>query len=120
MPPNPGGWITTTARNKAIDRLRRESTREDRHQQAVRIHERDDPPEDVGPVKDDRLRLICTCCHPALPQEAQMALTLRLLCGLTTAEVARAFLVSEPTMAARITRAKKKIAAVCSLMAASS
>src|SRR5215467_13152685 len=110
LPPSPAGWIITTARNRAIDRLRREASREDRHAQAALLHARGEPAEE-GPVRDDRLRLIFACCHPALAQPAQVALTLRLLCGLTTAEVARAFLVSEPTMAARITRAKKKIAA---------
>ena len=110
-PPNPGAWITTTARNRAIDRLRRESSRHDRHAQAALLQEADEPLEPVGPVSDDRLRLIFTCCHPALAPEAQIALTLRLLGGLQTPEIARAFLVQETTMAARITRAKKKIAA---------
>ena len=111
LPPNPGAWITTTARNRAIDRLRRESSRHDRHAQAALLHADNEPIEPVGPVKDDRLRLIFTCCHPALAPEAQIALTLRLLGGLQTPEIARAFLVQEATMAARITRAKKKIAA---------
>jgi RNA polymerase sigma-70 factor (ECF subfamily) len=111
LPPNPGAWITTTARNRAIDRLRRESSRHDRHAQAALLQARDEPLEPVGPVTDDRLRLIFTCCHPALAPEAQIALTLRLLGGLQTPEIARAFLVQEATMAARITRAKKKIAA---------
>jgi RNA polymerase sigma-70 factor (ECF subfamily) len=111
LPPNPGAWITTTARNRAIDRLRRESSRHDRHAQAALLQAEDEPIEPVGPVKDDRLRLIFTCCHPALASEAQIALTLRLLGGLQTPEIARAFLVQEATMAARITRAKKKIAA---------
>jgi RNA polymerase sigma-70 factor (ECF subfamily) len=110
VPPNPGGWITTTARNRAIDRLRRESSRDDRHRQALLLHARDEP-EEVGPVRDDRLRLVFTCCHPALAQPVQVALTLRLLCGLTTAEIARAFLVPEATIAQRIVRAKNKIAA---------
>ena len=111
LPPNPGAWITTTARNRAIDRLRRESSRHDRHAQAALVRAADEPIEPVGPVSDDRLRLIFTCCHPALAPAAQIALTLRLLGGLQTPEIARAFLVPEPTMAARITRAKKKIAA---------
>ncbi|WP_088315365.1 RNA polymerase sigma factor [Kineosporia sp. R_H_3] len=110
VPPNPGGWITTTARNRAVDRLRREATRGDRHRQALLLHTPDEP-EEVGPVRDDRLRLVFTCCHPALAQPAQVALTLRLLCGLTTPEIARAFLVPEATVAQRIVRAKKKIAA---------
>ena len=111
LPPNPGAWITTTARNRAIDRLRRESSRHDRHAQAALVRANDEPIEPVGPVSDDRLRLIFTCCHPALAPTAQIALTLRLLGGLQTPEIARAFLVPEATMAARITRAKKKIAA---------
>jgi RNA polymerase sigma-70 factor (ECF subfamily) len=111
LPPNPGAWITTTARNRAIDRLRRESSRHDRHAQAALVRATDEPIEPLGPVSDDRLRLIFTCCHPALAPTAQIALTLRLLGGLQTPEIARAFLVSEATMAARITRAKKKIAA---------
>lgn len=110
-PPNPGAWITTTARNRAIDRLRRESKRHDRHAQAVIVRADDEPPEEVGPVKDDRLRLMFTCCHPALAPSAQVALTLRLLGGLQTDEIARAFLVSEPTMAQRLVRAKHKIRA---------
>jgi RNA polymerase sigma-70 factor (ECF subfamily) len=110
LPPNPGAWITTTARNRAIDRLRRESSRHDRHAQAALLQAKNESIEPVGPVSDDRLRLIFTCCHPALAPEAQIALTLRLLGGLQTPEIARAFLVQEATMAARITRAKKKIA----------
>jgi RNA polymerase sigma-70 factor (ECF subfamily) len=108
LPPSPAGWIITTARNKAIDRLRRESSRADRHAQAALLHARGEPVEE-GPVRDDHLRLIFTCCHPALARAAQVALTLRLLGGLQTAEIARAFLVSEPTMAQRLVRAKGKI-----------
>lgn len=109
LPPNPGGWITTTARNRAIDRLRRESSRHDRHAQAALVHERDESPEPVYDVEDDRLRLIFTCCHPALAATAQIALTLRLLGGLETPYIARAFLVPEETMAKRLVRAKQKI-----------
>jgi RNA polymerase sigma-70 factor (ECF subfamily) len=108
LPPNPGGWITTTARRKAIDRLRRESTRAARYAEAALLNEPDEPQE-VGPVRDDRLRMLFTCCHPALAAEARIALTLRLLGGLDTPEIARAFLVPEPTMAQRIVRAKRKI-----------
>ncbi|HVL04140.1 MAG TPA: RNA polymerase sigma factor [Acidimicrobiales bacterium] len=110
VPPNPGGWILTTARNKAIDRIRRESSRTDRHLQAVRLREADESVEEVGPVTDDRLRLMFTCCHPALATTAQVALTLRLLGGLDTGAIARAFLVPESTMAQRLVRAKRKIA----------
>jgi len=108
VPPNPGGWLTTTAGNRAIDRLRRESHRDAKHQAALMISD-DSPHEPTGAVEDDRLRLIFTCCHPALAPEARVALTLRLLGGLTVAEIAQAFLVPETTMAQRITRAKKKI-----------
>ena len=108
LPPSPQGWIITTARNRALDRLRREASHEDRHAQAALLHARDEPAEE-GAVRDDRLRLIFTCCHPALANPVQVALTLRLLGGLTTAEIARAFLVSEPTMAQRLVRAKAKI-----------
>jgi RNA polymerase sigma-70 factor (ECF subfamily) len=108
LPPSPAGWIITTARNKAIDRLRREASRDDRHAQAALLHARDEPVEE-SPVRDDRLRLIFTCCHPALAPHARVALTLRLLGGLTTPEIAHAFLVPEPTMAQRLVRAKGKI-----------
>jgi RNA polymerase sigma-70 factor (ECF subfamily) len=121
LPPSPAGWIITTARNRAIDRLRREAARADKHAQAALVHapagghggvgppgQRDEPPEE-GPVRDDRLRLMFTCCHPALGTAARVALTLRLLGGLTTAEIAHAFLVPEPTMAQRLVRAKGKI-----------
>ncbi len=119
VPPKPAGWIITTARNRAINRLRREASRKDRHAQAVALLAQRDGgssgsggsggPEEEGPVHDDRLRLIFTCCHPALSPEARVALTLRLLGGLTTAEIARAFLVPEATMAQRLVRAKGKI-----------
>jgi RNA polymerase sigma-70 factor (ECF subfamily) len=108
LPPSPAGWIITTARNRAVDRLRREASREDRHAQAALLHARDEPAEE-GPVRDDRLRLIFTCCHPALGPGIRVALTLRLLGGLTTAEIAHAFLVPEATMAQRLVRAKAKI-----------
>jgi RNA polymerase sigma-70 factor (ECF subfamily) len=110
VPPNPGAWLMTTAGNRAIDRIRREKKRDAKHQAASMTFD-DTPPEQTGPVEDDRLRLLFTCCHPALAPEARIALTLRLLGGLTVAEVAQAFLVPETTMAQRITRAKKKIAA---------
>jgi RNA polymerase sigma-70 factor (ECF subfamily) len=108
VPPSPAGWIITTARNQAVDRLRRESQRDTREAQAALLARSDEPVEE-GVVRDDRLRLIFTCCHPALARPAQVALTLRLLGGLTTPEIARAFLVPEATMAQRIVRAKGKI-----------
>jgi RNA polymerase sigma-70 factor, ECF subfamily len=114
VPPNPGGWITTTARNHTIDRLRREARgRELLSEVAVLSAGQDDPgkPQEVGPVPDDRLRLIFACCHPALGTQAQMALTLRLLGGLSTKQVASSFLVTEATMARRLVRAKHKIKA---------
>jgi RNA polymerase sigma-70 factor, ECF subfamily len=107
-PASPAGWIITTARNRAIDRVRREAARDDRHAQAALLYAADEPSQE-GVVRDDRLRLIFTCCHPALAMPARVALTLRLLGGLTTAEIASAFLVSEPTMAQRLVRAKGKI-----------
>ena len=113
VPPNPGGWITTTARNRAIDRIRRETTRHAREREAMTLHNpAPDPPADLGDldaVPDDQLRLIFLCCHPALGADAQVALTLRLLGGLTTAEIARAFLVPQPTIGQRLSRAKQKI-----------
>ena len=114
VPPNPGGWIVTTARNKALDRLRRESSRYSRETQAALMNVDagvSGAGSEVGPVRDDRLRLIFTCCHPALAAEAQLALTLRLIAGLQTAEIARAFLLPEPTIAQRLVRAKRKIRA---------
>lgn len=110
VPPNPGAWLTTVAGNKALDRIRREAKREGKYAEAVMIED-DTPPEETGPVTDDRLRLVFTCCHPALAPQHRVALTLRLLGGLTVAEIAKAFLVEETTMAQRITRSKQKIKA---------
>ncbi len=110
VPPNPGAWLTTTANRKAIDRIRRENKRDDKQKQAQMAYD-DDPPEPLGAIEDERLRLIFTCCHPALAPEARVALTLRMVGGLTVPEISRAFLVQETTMGQRITRAKAKIKA---------
>ena len=110
VPPNPGAWLTTTASRKAIDRLRRESKRADKHKEAQVLYD-DDPPEPAGAIDDDRLRLIFTCCHPALAMQTRVALTLRMVGGLTVPEIARAFLIQESAMEQRITRAKAKIKA---------
>ena len=110
VPPNPGAWLTTTANRKAIDRIRRENKRGDKHQEAQLLRD-DDPAEPLGTIGDERLRLIFTCCHPALAMEARVALTLRMVGGLTVPEIARAFLVQEAAMGQRITRAKAKIKA---------
>src|SRR5580692_1762527 len=107
VPPKPGAWLTTTASRKAIDRIRRESKRADKQKEAQLL--RDDPPGLLGPIDDERLRLIFTCCHPALAMETRVALTLRMVAGLTVPEIARAFLVPETAMEKRITRAKAKI-----------
>lgn len=115
IPPNPGGWLMTTARNRGIDRVRREAGRRERYERAHRMNEAADPYAEVDQadserhLPDDRLRLIFTCCHPALAPAAQVALTLKLLGGMTTPQIARAFLVAEPTMAQRLVRAKAKI-----------
>ena len=108
IPANPGGWLTTTANRRAIDRIRRESRRDDKQKEAQMLAD-DDPPESLGAIEDDRLRLIFTCCHPALAMESRVALTLRLVAGLTVPEISRAFLVQEAAMGRRITRAKAKI-----------
>jgi RNA polymerase sigma-70 factor, ECF subfamily len=110
VPPNPGAWLITTANRKAIDRIRRENKRDGKQREAQMLHD-DDPPDHLGPIDDERLRLIFTCCHPALAMEARVALTLRMVGGLTVPEIARAFLVQETTMGQRITRAKAKIKA---------
>jgi RNA polymerase sigma-70 factor (ECF subfamily) len=110
VPPNPGGWLTTTATRTAIDRIRRENKRDDKQKEAQLLSD-DDPPEPLGAIDDERLRLIFTCCHPALAMETRVALTLRMVGGLTVPEIARAFLVQEPAMGQRITRAKAKIKA---------
>jgi RNA polymerase sigma-70 factor, ECF subfamily len=110
VPPNPGAWLTTTANRKAIDRIRRESKRDGKHQEALLVYD-DDPPEPSGAIDDQRLRLIFTCCHPALAMQTRVALTLRMVAGLTVPEIARAFLVQETAMEQRITRAKAKIKA---------
>ncbi|REE97420.1 RNA polymerase sigma factor [Thermomonospora umbrina] len=110
VPPNPGAWLTTTANRKAIDRIRRESRRDDKHKEARMLHG-DVPPEPLGAIDDDRLRLIFTCCHPALAMQTRVALTLRMVGGLTVPEIARAFLVRETALEQRITRAKAKIKA---------
>src|SRR5712675_120159 len=107
-PPNPGGWLTTTANRKAIDRIRRENKRDDKQKEAQMLYD-DPPPEPLGAIEDERLRLIFTCCHPALAMETRVALTLRMVAGLTVPEIARAFLVQEAAMGRRITRAKVKI-----------
>ena len=110
VPPNPGAWLTTTANHRAIDRIRRENKRDDKYQEAQMVYD-DEPPAPVGAIDDDQLRLIFTCCHPALAMETRVALTLRLVAGLTMREIARAFLLPESTVAQRITRAKAKIKA---------
>src|SRR6185312_1303363 len=110
VPLNPGAWLTTTANRKAIDRIRRENKRGDKQKEAQLVYD-DDPPEPVGAIDDERLRLIFTCCHPALAMETRVALTLRMVAGLTVPEIARAFLVQESAMGRRITRAKAKIKA---------
>jgi RNA polymerase sigma-70 factor (ECF subfamily) len=111
LPPNPGAWLTTTANRKAIDRIRRENKRDDKQKEARMSYDGDgdDPPEPLGAIDDERLRLIFTCCHPALAMETRVALTLRMVGGLTVREIARAFLVQETAMERRITRAKAKI-----------
>ncbi len=109
VPPGPGAWPTTTASRKAIDRIRRENKRDVKQKEAQLLH--DDPPVPLGAIDDERLRLIFTCCHPALAMESRVALTLRMVAGLTVPEIAHAFLVQETAMGQRITRAKAKIKA---------
>jgi RNA polymerase sigma-70 factor (ECF subfamily) len=111
VPPNPGAWLTTTANRQAIDRIRREHKRDDKQKEAQLLYDDGDPPEPLGAIEDDRLRLIFTCCHPALAIQTRVALTLRMVAGLTVPEIARAFLVQETAMGRRITRAKAKIKA---------
>jgi len=111
VPPNPGAWLTTTANRKAIDRIRRENKRDGKQKEAQLLYDDDDPPEPLGAIDDERLRLIFTCCHPALAMQTRVALTLRMVAGLTVPEIARAFLVQETAMEQRITRAKAKIKA---------
>jgi RNA polymerase sigma-70 factor (ECF subfamily) len=105
VPPNPGAWLTTTANRKAIDRIRRENKRHDKQKEAQLVYDDDppEPPDAVSAIDDERLRLIFTCCHPALAMQTRVALTLRMVAGLTVPEIARAFLVQETTMAQRIT-----------------
>src|SRR6266851_9380996 len=110
VPPSPGAWLTTTANRKAIDRIRRENKRDDKQKEAQVLYD-DDPPEPPGAIDDERLRLIFTCCHPALAMQTRVALTLRMVAGLSAPEIARAFLVQETAMGQRITRAKAKIKA---------
>ncbi|HTE75031.1 MAG TPA: sigma factor, partial [Actinomycetes bacterium] len=113
VPPNPGAWLTTTAVRTAIDRIRRESKRDGKHREAQVLYGDGppEPPQPLGVIEDDRLRLVFTCCHPALAMENRVALTLRMVAGLSVPEIARAFLVQEPAMGQRITRAKAKIKA---------
>lgn len=110
VPPNPAGWVTTTANRRAIDRLRREARRDEKHREAIMLHDTESPAP-IGAVEDDRLRLLFICCHPLLPLEARVALTLRMVGGLSVAEIAHAFLVQDTTMGQRISRAKAKIKA---------
>jgi RNA polymerase sigma-70 factor (ECF subfamily) len=109
VPDNPGAWITTTARNRAIDRLRRDARLRDKTEDLGRLADLEAIGDDMSDIPDDRLRLIFTCCHPALPMDARVALTLRTVGGLSTREIARAFLQPEPTVAQRLVRAKRKI-----------